>query len=252
MPVLAWIVLSGLLMSSIALVGGVTLLLPERTFRALVLPLVALSAGCLVGGALFHLLPEAVETVPGIWPYVWTVAGFTAFFVLEQFLHWHHCHRPTSEHHAPLGWFILLADGLHNFVGGLAVGGAFLVDLRLGMVTWLVEAAHEVPQEFGDFGILIHAGWTRRKALLVNLLSGLTFVVGGVVAWTASRALDVSFLLAFGAGNFLYLAAADLVPEINREDHGGRAVIHFLAFAAGIGLLLTLRLLLPEHAAAGR
>jgi len=247
MPVLAWIVLSGLLMASIALVGAVTLLLPERTFRALVLPLVALSAGCLVGGALFHLLPEAIHAVEGIGPFVWAVAGFATLFVLEQFLHWHHCHRPTSEHHAPLGWFILVADGLHNFVGGLACAGAFLVDVRLGIVTWLVEAAHEVPQELGDFGILIHAGWSRRRALLTNLLSGLTYVVGGLVAWAASRTVDVSFLMAFGAGNFLYIAAADLIPEIKHEPQGRRAVVHFLAFAGGTLLLLGLRLLLPEH-----
>ncbi|MBN1336170.1 MAG: ZIP family metal transporter [Deltaproteobacteria bacterium] len=251
MPVLAWIVLSGLLMSSLALVGSLTLLLPDRTFRALVLPLVALSAGSLIGGALFHLLPASIHDMEGIAPFVWTLVGFATLFVLEQFLHWHHCHRPMSEHRAPLGWFILVADGIHNFVGGLACAGAFLVDVRLGIVTWIVEAAHEVPQELGDFGILIHAGWSKRRALVFNLLSGLTYLAGGLVAWAVSRSLDVTFLMAFGAGNFLYIAAADLIPEIKQEARGVRAVVHFLSFATGVLMLLGLRLLLPESMHAG-
>lgn len=237
-----WIVLSGVAMSGLALVGGVTLLLPDRTFRKLILPLVALSAGSLLGGALFHLLPAAVAGMSGLAPFAWIFAGFATMFLLEQFLHWHHCHRPTGEHKAHLTWLILIADGLHNFVGGLAVAGAFLVDVRLGVVTWLAAAAHEIPQELGDFGILIHGGWSRRKALTFNLLSGLTFLVGGLVAWFASQDVDVTFLLPFGAGNFIYIAAADLIPEINREGDLRRLAVHFLAFVAGVALLLAIHL----------
>jgi len=237
-----WILGSGLAMSALSLVGGAALLLPEPTLQRLLLPLVALAAGSLLGGALFHMISAAVVVMGSPeTPLLWVAAGFLAFLCLEQFLHWHHCHRTLHEHTRPLGTLILLADGLHNFVGGLAVGGTFVVDLRLGVTTWLVAAAHEVPQELGDFGALVHGGLAPRRALWLNFLSALTFVAGGAVAWAASSRLDVGFLVPFAAGNFLYIAAADLVPEINRHADWRVNVVHFVALAAGMGLLLAVR-----------
>jgi zinc and cadmium transporter len=136
-----------------------------------------------------------------------------------------------------LTYLILIADGVHNFIGGLAVAGAFIIDVRVGISTWLAAAAHEVPQELGDFGILIHGGWNKGRALLYNFLSALTFLVGGVVAYSASFALDVTFLLPFAAGNFIYIAAADLIPEIKYHDEPTSNVIHFLSFLSGLALL---------------
>lgn len=235
---LMWIVVSGLGMSLLALSGGITLALPERAFARIVMPLVALAAGSLVGGALFHLLPGAVDTLGNtLGVYVWLAVGLFSFFLLEQYLHWHHCHRSVSEHR-PLGYLILVADGVHNFVGGLAVASAFVVDIRLGMVTWLVAAAHEVPQEMGDFGILVHSGWSRRAALLYNVASALTFLVGGLVTYAVSASLDVAVLLPFAAGNFLYIALADLVPELTTSPSPHEKVVHTMGF--GIGLLLLL------------
>ncbi|HYO85658.1 MAG TPA: ZIP family metal transporter [Dermatophilaceae bacterium] len=183
MPVLAWIIASGLAMSAIALVGSVSVLIPTQLFRRLVMPLVALAAGALLGGAMFYMLPESVNQLGnGLSVYVWVVAGLFSFHVLEQFLHWHHCHRPVSEHQ-PLGYLILAADGVHNLIGGVAVGSAFVVDVRLGIVTWIVAAAHEIPQELGDFGILVHSGWSTRHALTYNLASALTFPLGGLLAY---------------------------------------------------------------------
>ena len=169
-------------------------------------------------------------------------ARVTLFLALEQFLHWHHCHRAPSEHR-PLTYLILVADGMHNFIGGLAVAGAFLIDVRVGVSTWIAAAAHEVPQELGDFGILIHGGWKKEQALLYNFLSALTFLIGGIVAYTASFTFDVTFLLPFAAGNFIYIAAADLIPEIKHEDDPTLNVIHFCSFLIGIALLLTVSLL---------
>jgi zinc and cadmium transporter len=243
MSTLSWIVASGLLMSAIALVGSLTLVLSPRALKRLLLPLVALAAGTLLGGALLHMLPAAIDELGnGLAVYGWVLAGFVGFLALEQFLHWHHCHRESE--HRPLTYLILIADGLHNFVGGLAVAGAFLIDTHAGIGAWIAAAAHEVPQELGDFGILVHGGWTPRRALLYNLLSALTFLVGGLVAYAASQRLDVAFLLPFAAGNFLYIAAADLVPEIKHESSLKRAGLHFAAFAAGLALLLAVRLLL--------
>lgn len=244
MSVLAWITVGGIAMSVLALSGSLTLLLPERSFDRVVPPLVALAAGTLVGGALLHMLPEAVDAMGNeLGVYVWLVGGFTTFFVLEQFLHWHHCHRPLNRH-GPLGYLILLADGAHNLIGGLAVGGAFLVDIRVGLVTWAAAAAHEVPQELGDFGILVHAGWSRGRALAFNFLSALTFLVGGLLAYAMSSHLDVSWLLPFAAGNFLYIAATDLLPELTQEPSGGRKLVLTGTFGAGLGLLLVVAVLL--------
>jgi len=241
MATFLWIFFGGLVMSAIALVGSVTLVLREETLKKLLLPLVALASGTLLGGALFHMIPASVDKLGNqLSIYIWILVGFTLFLGLEQFLHWHHCHRTPSEHR-PLTYLILIADGVHNFIGGLAVAGAFLIDIRVGVSAWLAAAAHEVPQELGDFGILIHGGWKKGRALLYNFLSALTFLVGGIVAYGASFNFDVTFLLPFAAGNFIYIAAADLIPEIKHEESAKLNVIHFASFLIGIALLLAVR-----------
>jgi zinc and cadmium transporter len=243
MPTLVWVLAAGVAMSLLALSGSLTLLLSERTFKQLVLPLVALAAGSLVGGALFHLLPQAVASLGNrLAVYGWLAAGLFGFFLLEQYLHWHHCHRPLGAHR-PLGYLILVADALHNLIGGLAIGAAFVTDLRLGVVTWLVAAAHEVPQELGDFGILVHSGWRRRSALAYNLASASTVLVGAVAAYALAGQVQVAVLLAFAAGNFLYIALADLVPELTTSPAPHDKAIHTLGFALGLVLLLLIALL---------
>lgn len=165
MSTLLWIVIFGIAMSAIALVGSLTLVLPEPSFKKIILPLVSLAAGTLIGGAFFHLIPEAVNKIGNVSAvYISLAAGFIVFFILEQFLHWHHCHRSVMRHN-PVSYLILLADGIHNFIGGLAIGSAFIIDIRLGITVWVIAAAHEVPQELGDFGILINSGWSRKMRL---------------------------------------------------------------------------------------
>jgi zinc and cadmium transporter len=169
--------------------------------------------------------------------FLWTMVGFGTFFALEQFLHWHHCHRVEADCRQPLGYLILLGDGLHNFLGGLGVAGVFLIDIRLGIMSWIAAAAHEVPQELGDFGVLIHSGWSKRRALLFNFLSGLTFLIGGLLAYAAAGRAGIPFLIPFAAGSFIYIGASDLIPQINRHDSLRANAIHFFAFAAGVVLL---------------
>jgi zinc and cadmium transporter len=240
---LGWIVVSGLAMSAIALVGSVTLVLSPRTLRRILLPLVAFAAGTLLGGALLHMLPAAIEEVgPRVSVFVWLLAGFVVFFALEQFLHWRHMHRPPADgERLPLTYLVLIGDGVHNFLGGLAVAAAFIADIRLGFGAWLAAAAHEVPQELGDFAVLVHGGWGRGRALLFNALSAVTFLVGGLVAYTASFTVNVSFLLPFAAGNFIYIAASDLVPEVKHARGPRDNAVHFVALVAGVLLLLALR-----------
>jgi zinc and cadmium transporter len=232
-------------MSAIALVGSVTLLLSERTLQRILLPLVAFAAGSLLGGAFFHMLPVGLEAgMSDVAVYGLLLAGFAVFFGLEQFLHRHHCQRADSTCKKPLTYLILIGDGLHNLLGGLAVAGTFLIDIRLGIVAWLAAAAHEVPQELGDFGVLVHGGWEKRRALLYNMLSALTFLAGGLIAYAASFRLDVAFLVPFAAGNFIYIAAADLIPEVKAHADAKSNVVHFAAFAAGVALMLAVKVAL--------
>jgi zinc and cadmium transporter len=214
---LVWIVGSGLLMTAIALVGGLTLLLDEATRQRMLLPLVAFAAGSLIGGALFHMIPAAIAGgASPLVPLVWVALGFTLFLAIEQLLHYHHCHRASVGCRRPLTYLVLRGDGLHNFLGGLAIGTTFLLDVRLGIATWLAAAAHEIPQELGDFGVLLHGGWSKGQALLLNVVSASTFLLGGLLAYAASATLEVAFL----------------VPLV--------------AFVAGMGLLLLIRLMAPH------
>jgi zinc and cadmium transporter len=235
MSTLAQIIVAGIAMALIAMSGAITLLLTPRTIERLLMPLVAFAAGTLLGGALLHLLPASGaagltwRTAGG-----WMVVGFVVFLLLEGWIHRHHHRRLAGP--APLTYLILLGDGLHNFLGGLAIGAIFVVDPRLGWTAWLAAAAHEVPQELGDFGVLMHGGWPPRRALLFNVLSGSSFLVGALCAWAAPAEWPTAWLVPFAAGNFLYIATVDLLPEVTRPT-GGRLATGLLG-SFGAGLLL--------------
>jgi zinc and cadmium transporter len=234
-------------MAALAFSGALTLLLKEETLNKILLPLVAFAAGSMIGGAFFHMIPSAIEEMGNnISAYIWMTFGFVLFFIMEQFLEWHHSHYPDEKRKQPLTYLILFADGLHNLIGGLAIGSAFIMDIKLGLTMWLVAAAHEIPQEFGDFAILIHGKWNKISALAFNFLSGLTFLVGGLIAYFMSSNFDLSFLVPFAAGNFLYIGAADLIPEIKKGKTINQRTAHLLAFLLGMALLLVLHLVLHE------
>lgn len=253
MPVYLWIAVTTLAISLLAGIGLLVLLVREATLRSLLPVLVSFAAGTLLGGAFLHLLMESVAVRGATLDiFIWLLAGFSLFLLLEQYLQWHHHYLP-NHHHAhyhpkqPVTYMILLADALHNFLGGLAIGSSFLVSTEAGLITALSAAAHEIPQELGDFGILVHGGWRKRRALLVNFASALTIVPGGLLAYAASGAIDTVYLLPFAAGNFIYIAAADLIPEIKHETDIKRSSRYFLAFMAGILLLLAVKVAVDRH-----
>jgi zinc and cadmium transporter len=242
--ILLWIIASCVGMSLIALVGLVTLALNEEQLDKVLLPLVALSAGSLLAGSILHLIPEVVARRGAqLDVFLWVLVGFALFFLMEQFLNWHHHHAVPSRHKKPVTYLILVADGLHNFIGGLAIASSFLVSVEVGIVTWIAAAAHEVPQELGDFGILVHGGWKRPRALVLNLFSALMIVPGGLLAYfVAAGGIDTTFLLSFAAGNFIYISASDLIPEVKHETRLATNMIHFGAFVCGILLIWLTRL----------
>jgi len=240
METLIFIIGGGLLMSAIAMVGAVTIVLQPETLDRLLLPLVALAAGTLLGGAFFHMVPEGAKSLDLLSAGAWLVAGFMTFLGLEQFLHWHHSHHAHDQGRRPMTYLILIGDAVHNFLGGLGIASTFVIDLRAGIIAWIAAAGHEVPQELGDFGILVHGGWPRRRALLWNVVSALTFLVGAILAYLISRRLEVSGLVLFGAGNFIYIAASDLVPEIKLQKRLRSAAAHFSCLAAGVIIMFVL------------
>lgn len=240
MDTLLFIVAGGFLMSAIALVGGLTTLLGPVTLQRILLPLVSLASGTLLGGGFFHMIPEGSKLLSPLRAALWLMCGFSAFLALEQFLHWHHSHFKPLEAKKPVTYLILIGDAVHNFLGGLGIGSTFLISSQAGIIAWIAAAAHEVPQELGDFGVLVHGGWPRRRALMWNLFSALTFPLGSLIAYIASRNFDVSGLVLFGAGSFIYIAASDLIPEIKAQASLPKAIMHFMFFVLGLALMLAL------------
>jgi len=247
MSTLSYIILSSILLALVSLIGAIAVLISRKKFNQTIPYLVAFSAGALLGGAFFYLIPESVEALGNEnITYLLIIAGLALFYILEQFIHWHHCHRQTSEHAHPVSYLILIADGLHNFVDGLAVGASFIAGIPVGLATLVAVVAHEIPQELGDFGILIHSGWKAKKALLFNFLSSLTFLLGALATYFLSREIEVAYLIPVAAGGFVYIAASDLIPEVNKECLPKTRFLYFVAFLFGVALLLLTKLLWAE------
>lgn len=238
---------SVLIVSFISFIGIFTLALKPDFLKRITMLLVSLSAGTLLGGAFFHLLPEILES-DGENMTIWflVIGGILVFFILEKIIHWRHCHIPTSDEHPHhLGKMNLVGDGLHNFIDGAIIAGAFLVNPSIGLATTIAVIAHEIPQEIGDFGVLIHAGYQRRKALLLNFLMALTAVVGAVVTLLAGNKIGniTSFIIPFTAGSFIYISTADLIPELKKEVNFKTSFNQLLFIIAGIAIAYLLKLL---------
>lgn len=237
--VLPWILISTFLVSSIAFIGILALAIREKLLNKILLTLVSLSAGVLMGGAFLHLIPEAIEFGSNIFLYV--LAGFVLFFFIEKLLHWRHCHKEKCPIHT-FAYMNLIGDSIHNFIDGLIIAAGFVMDFQLGIVTTLAVALHEIPQEIGDFGVLVYGGFNKFKALLINFICALTAIVGGLVGYFLSNyAQFVIFLLPFAAGGFIYIAASDLIPEIKKELGLKKSMLNFCIFILGILIMYAVK-----------
>ena len=247
MSILLYIIIYTSLISFIAFIGALTLFLKEKLLDQILLFLVAFSAGALLGGAFLHLLPEAIEIAePGqvLNIFLYLIFGFCAFFILENFIKWHHHHSREHPKIMPFSYLILVSDALHNFIDGLIIAAAFVTSFRLGIITALAVALHEIPQEIGDFGILIYGGFKKTRALFLNFLSAVSVIFGGIVGFLLSEKVGESivFLLPFAAGNFIYIASSDLIPEIKHQENFKKSIIYFFVFLLGIFLMLLIKL----------
>ncbi|MDD5177822.1 MAG: ZIP family metal transporter [Candidatus Nanoarchaeia archaeon] len=225
------ILLSTFIVSLISLIGVITLGLKHNVLEKILLILVALSAGALMGGAFLHLIPEAIATgTKNVFLFV--LIGFVLFFLIEKILHWRHCHKENCNIHtfAHMSW---VGDSIHNFIDGLIIAGSFMVNTPLGITTTIAVIFHEIPQEIGDFGVLIYAGVKKSKALLLNFVSALAAVLGGLIGYFLPSNLSL-FLIPFAAGGFIYISASDLVPELRKELSFRKSLLVFGFFILGI------------------
>ncbi len=239
--------ISVLIVSLVSLIGIFALRLESRKFKDKLLYLVSFAAGALFGDALIHLLPEAVEEYGfSLQISIYLILGIITFFIVEKFIHWRHCHIPYSKNHThPFAIMNLIGDGIHNFIDGLIIASSYILSIPLGIATTLAVILHEIPQEIGDFSILIHGGFKRGKALFLNFLTATLSFLGVIVAILLSNLLtDINkFLIPFAAGGFIYIAGSDLIPELHKEVETKKSIIQLLAFILGIVIMISLLLL---------
>ena len=244
----SWIYAIGsvLLISLLAFVGLFTLSLKKKTLDRILIYLVSFAAGALIGDAFIHLLPEIVKEVGfTLTVSLWVLVGMVSMFILEKFVHWHHCHHHSHENHSnikPFAIMNLVGDGVHNFIDGLIIGASYLISIPVGIATTVAVALHEIPQEIGDFGVLIHGGFSRAKALLFNFLSALMAVLGVIIALTSSIYIPgiEQILVPLAAGQFIYISAADLIPELHKETDTKKSILQLIWFILGIIIMILL------------
>lgn len=239
---------SVLLVSFISLVGIFTLSLKDTFIKGATFILVGVATGALLGDAFIHLIPEAfAETGSPLVLSLTIIGGMLIFFVLEKFLHWHHhqgLEGSEPEIH-PVGKMILVSDGVHNFVDGLIIAASYLVSVEVGIATTMAVILHEIPQEIGDFGVLLHAGYTKMQALFYNFVSALFAILGATVALLLGGATEAftSWLIPLAAGGFIYIALTDLIPELHKTTSVRHSLLQLVAVIIGVGAMLAILLI---------
>lgn len=241
-----YIIVSTILIALISFVGVILFTFTKLRLKDSLLVLVALSAGAMFGNAIFHLIPETIElSQTGPFSLFTSLLILTLAFVLsfqfEQWFFWHHCHHTDhcdAKH--PYGHLVLLSDFIHNFVDGIIIATSFMISPSVGVFTTVAIALHEIPQELGDYAVLLHSGWEKRKAVFANFAVSLTAIVGGVVGYflTQSVSMAIPFLVPFAAGSFLYIATSDLIPELKHQTQAKEISLHSFIFLLALAFMI--------------
>lgn len=241
--VLAWILISTFLVTLISLIGIFTLSLKQKLLEKILFCLIGFSAGALIGGAFLHILPEVLEKIKAEIAFSYLILGIVLFFLMEKYFYWRHCHDGVCDVHA-FTYLNLIGDGLHNFIDGIVIATSFMVSLKLGIVTTLAVIFHEIPQELGDFAVLIYGGLTKQKALFYNYISAFAAMIGATTGYFISDVVMgfSNFILPLAAGGFIYIATSDLIPELHKETNPKRSIAAFIAFLSGIVFMALARL----------
>jgi zinc and cadmium transporter len=244
-----WIysLVSVLVVSLISFIGVLFIGLNEERLKKFLLYLVSFSAGGLFGGAFIHLLPEAVkENGFSVNISLFVILGIVFSFFVEKIIHWRHCHLPVNKHHIHHASLMsLVGDSIHNLIDGLILGATYLVSIPLGIATTIAVIIHEIPQEIGDFGVLVYGGFSKKKALFLNFLTALTSFLGVIISLLLSHYTKelTTFLIPFAAGSFIYIAGSDLIPELHKECKTSKSILELFIFILGIAIMLFMLLL---------
>ena len=236
--------ISVLIISLISFVGALTLVLKRELLNKSIFILVSLAVGALLGDVFVHIIPEAYEAMgdPTSISFL-LIGGILIFFILEKVLHWHHHTLEHAEEHAhPIGKMVLYGDGVHNFIDGLMVAASYMISVEVGVATTIAVILHEIPQEIGNFGVLIHAGYKTGKALWYNFLSALTAIAGALVALVFGSITEefALWLLPITAGGFIYIALSDLIPELHKDRRIEQGIIQVVAIIVGVASMAAL------------
>lgn len=248
-----YILVSVILVSIVSVIAAIPLLIKKKTSHKVLIFLMSISVGTMLGSVFIHFIPEILETGYTLTTAIYILIGFMTFFLVEKIIHWHHnkkCEQESGHSHAyHLAPLNLIGDGIHNFMDGLVISGSYIVSIPLGISATISIIFHEVPQEIADFGVLLYSGLSKLKAIVFNLLSALTAVLGAIagILLTKQEGFNV-FVIPFAAGSFIYIAASNIVPELHRQCKLTDTIIHIIAISLGIGLMIVLSILSPEHA----
>ncbi|HLD98032.1 MAG TPA: ZIP family metal transporter [Candidatus Nanoarchaeia archaeon] len=244
LDVLLYTIISILVVSLISLVGISLLSLKAAKLEKIIVYMISFSAGALLGDAFIHLIPEAVEENGfSIFVSISILSGIAFSFVAEKIIHWRHCHHPTtSSHPHHLTKMNLVGEGVHNFIDGIIIATSYLISIPVGIATTIAVILHEIPQEISDFGVLVYGGYTRTKALLANFLISLTALLGAVITILIGTRTEniLIFLIPFAAGNFIYIAGSDLIPELHKETKLKVSLAQLILFILGISVMFLL------------
>jgi len=247
----AWIYTLGsvILVSLISLIGVLTLSLNAKKLNTLLIYLISFSAGALIGDSFLHLLPESLETTPALKISTFIIVGITLFFILEKVIHWQHCHGHVidQDHVHPYAFMNLVGDAFHNFLDGIIIAASYLISLPVGIATTVAVVLHEIPQEIGDFAVLLHGGFKKTKALFLNFVTAAFSILGAVLTLLLTNVLEniETILVPIAIGGFLYIAGSDLIPQLHKDSEKiSHSLLQLLAFI--IGILIMAALLLIE------
>jgi len=237
MGILYCILLMTFINGLIAFSGAFSLFLSNKSLKKITIFFVSFSIGALLGGAFFHFIPEALGKLSVIKTVLLILAGILIFYIAEKILHWHHCHDGECEH--AYTYLMLYGDAIHNFLDGLIIAGSFFVSISFGIITSLLIMSHELPQEIADFGVLIHGGMKKSKALIYNFLAQLTAVLGGLIGFFFLGIKELTiYIIPIAAGGFLYIAIGDLFPEVLKEKNRLKRLINLISLILGLLILI--------------
>jgi zinc and cadmium transporter len=244
LSVIQWILLMTIIDGLLGLVGIFSFFINKKFLNKIILILVAFATGALLGGAIFHLIPESIAKLSWFITFILTFAGFGLFFLIEKLLHWHYCKEDKCKNHEhPYTYLLLAGSAIHNFIDGLLIAGSFIISIPIGIITSILIIAHELPHEIGNFGVLVYGGMKKGKAIISDFLVQLTAILGGIAGYYfLSLNQYVTILLPLAAGGFLYITLFDLLPEVIKEKNKFKLMINLLAIILGMLLIISTKI----------